>query len=344
MRAPRPGAVLLLSACLSGCERDYPNPFPRPTVAATPGPNAAVMFTSDAWSERPGAPRELFAVDEDGGSLTRLTSCNAGGSACDNVEATNGRDRTRVALRRVSRDGDGDGRLTAADGEELVYVDLGRRIEGILASAATRVTGLDWSPIQDVIVYSAFSAGDREDLFIMESNGAQNSPLTNTPAISERRPRIDPFGSLVVFERIDASAMGTIWIFVDTRSQVPVTEGGTPGEPLAGTPYRVGSDADPDFSPDRRSLVFRRLTGIGGGGRGSWDLLTVRTDGSELRVIASGPRYRGPPDWGPRGIVFEERDEADSPSLLLVSPDGSGRRTLATLSAGFVLSFPRWLQ
>jgi hypothetical protein len=347
MRVPRHGPPLLVCACLSACNRDYPNPFERPNATATPGPNAAAVFTSDSWSARPGAPRELFAIDEDGASVTRLTFCNSDSNACDTSEAAFGRDRTRVALRRIVRDTTGDGRLTPADGEALVYVDLLRSLEGPLGSGtseANGVTGLDWSPVQDILVYSAFSAGDFEDLFIMDSNGQNRSPLTSTPAIGERRPRIDPFGGIVAFERLDATGLGAIWIFLDRRSQVPVTAGGTPGEPLTGTRYRVGGDADPDFSPSRGSLVFRRLTALGNGGRGTWDLLTVRSDGTALSTIASGPRYRGAPDWGPRGILFEEVDEGGQASLVLLSPDGSTRRTLATLGAGFGFSFPRWLQ
>jgi Tol biopolymer transport system component len=192
-------------------------------------------------------------------------------------------------------------------------------------------------------VYSAAGDGDLDDLYRMDSNGQNNRPLTNTPAISERRPRIDPTGNVAVFERIDAGAAGEVWIFNTSTSQVRVTQGGPPGDALPGTPYRIGSDADPDYSPDGRAIVFRRLTAAGSDGRGAWDLLTVAIDGSGLRVIATGARYRGAPDWGPQGIAFEELDEDGRASLVLLSPDGVSRQTLAALGAGSSLSFPRWL-
>jgi Tol biopolymer transport system component len=106
----------------------------------------------------------------------------------------------------------------------------------------------------------------------------------------------------------------------------------------------VGSDADPDFSPDGNSAVFRRLTAIGNNGLGSWDVMTVRLDGSSLRTVATGPEYRGAPDWGPNGIVFQEVDLAAGASRLVVlQPDGTGRRVPVTLGSSFSLSFPRWL-
>jgi Tol biopolymer transport system component len=113
---------------------------------------------------------------------------------------------------------------------------------------------------------------------------------------------------------------------------------------LPGTRYVVGSDADPDYSPDGRSVVFRRLADLGDGRRGQWDLYTVRVDGSGLTLLAGGGSYRGAPDWGPRGIVFSEADFATRVTrLVVVQPDGSGRRVLVTLGANFDINFPRWL-
>ena len=149
----------------------------------------------------------------------------------------------------------------------------------------------------------------------------------------------------VVFERIDSTGKGQIWIYPSNLPQTRVTTGGPGSDPLPRTPYVVGSDADPDYSPDGASVVFRRLTGLGSGGLGAWDILTVRTNGTALSVAASGPIYRGEPDWGPGGILFSEIEPASGASrLVVVQPDGSGRRTLVTLGASFEISFPRWLR
>jgi hypothetical protein len=283
-------------------------------------------------------------MNQDGSGLVRLTFCNGATRLCETSEASAGQNPNRVATRRIPADLNGDGSLTPSDGTSLVTVDLSRGLEGTLLSPITRVTGIDWSPVDELIVYSARGAGDRDDLFRIDSNGANNTRLTETSTVSERRPRIDPSGSIAVFESIDAAdGKGTIWLYLDGRT-APVTQGGATGEPLGGTPYRVGSDADPDFSPNAGSIVFRRLTATGNDGLGTWDLLTVAGGGAAPTSIASGPRYRGAPDWGPLGIVFEEIDEAGRSSVVLVEPDGSNRRTLATAGAGLTFSHPRWLQ
>ena len=116
-----------------------------------------------------------------------------------------------------------------------------------------------------------------------------------------------------------------------------MTSGGR--DPRCGTLYFVGADADPDFSPDARSVVFRRLTATGNGGLGTWDVLTTSTDGSGLSVVASGPAFRGAPDWGPQGIVFAEVDVAAGTSqLVVIQPDGSGRRAIVSLPADVEIS------
>jgi len=259
------------------------------------------------------------------------------------VEAAAAADRKRVALRRVS-DTDGDGRLTAADGEGLFMVDLSRGVEGTIVPPATRVSGIDWSPAADILVYSATPSGSGpEDLFRVDANGQNNRALTNTLIIRERRPRIDPSGSVAVFERIDATLKGQIWIFGSAQNQVRVTTGGPGTVGLVGTPYMVGSDADPDYSPDGTQIVFRRCTGVGTGNLGTWDILAVRADGTNLRTVATGASFRGAPDWGTRGIVFGEIDTGGRAQLVAVDADGGNRRVLVTLGSGYEISFPRWL-
>lgn len=346
--------ALLLSAC--GQETD--NPFAGSSALGRLRPGAAVVFTSDAYASRPGGPRDVFAIDEDGSGLTRLTLCNAENRRCDSAEVAPGPDGRRLAIRRSTADSNGDGRVGPGDSETLIIVDLQRGTEGRLplrarsAVAAGFVTtdllsGLDWSPLDDVLAYSANGEGGRDDLYRTiprpDTDATQTRNLTFTVAVRERRPRIDPSGTVVVFERTDASGKSEIWIYNSGSSQVRVTSGGETGEALPGTPLLVGSDTDPDYSPDGRSLVFRRLTNTGNGGLGMWDLMTVRTDRTNLTTIATGTVYRSAADWGPKGILFSEIDRVSGLArLIVVQPDGSDRRVLATLN-GFDIASPRWL-
>jgi Tol biopolymer transport system component len=336
---PRTLSVVVLAAALAGCNTEYPNPFERSDTGVPPPVTSDIVYTSNNYTTRVGSPRDLFAAEEGGAGVTRLTFCNTEQSRCDNVEAAPSPERQRMAVRRVSSDSNNDGRLTPDDGEALMFVDLARGTEAELVPANAKVTGVDWSPLGDFIIYSANGEGGRDDIWIMDPNGQNNRNRTSTPAVTERRPRLNSTANSAVYERIETGGKGQIFIFSTFR----VTSGGPGSDPLPGTPYIVGSDADPDFSPDGRLVVFRRLTGIGNGGLGTWDILTARTDGTELTLVASGPVFRGAPDWGTDGILFNEIDVAASRSqLVLIDPAGTNRRTPVTTGAAFQLSFPRW--
>ena len=336
-------AVCLLAA-LPACRSEFDNPFANSNPTVVPPAGSDLIFASNAYASRPGLPREIFAAKPDGSGLTRLTFCNSEAQICDTLEGAPAPDGHRMAVRRVLQDANGDGRLSAEDGESLFFVDLARSVEAELLTRARRVSGVDWSPSGELLVYSALGDGEQEDLWRMDPNGQNILNLTSTSTIRERRPRFSPAGNLAVFERIDETGKGQIFVFQSSVQQFRVTSGGPGEEPLPGTPYVVGSDADPDYSPDGRFVVFRRLTATGNGGLGSWDLLTAASDGSSLNVLATGPLYRGAPDWGERGIIFTEVDPAAGVArLVLIPPEGGQPRVLLSQTGGLDLGYPRWL-
>ncbi len=361
LRVPRAVGVLLVAG-LAACNKDYPNPFGDQIQTNPPTTDATLVFTGNGWAAEAGQGREAFSSTSEGASLTQLTFCNNATKVCDTAEAVIAPDRRRAILRVLDTDTNGDGVLSADDGFSMVFVDLDRQAQATLVEATQKVTGLDWSPAQDLVVYSAQGAGG-EDLFRTDpvrptdDNQQQTRNLTCVsaadggttpcdPTIRERRPRIDPTGSVACFERIAADGKGQVYIFQNVSNIIRVTTGGPGSEPLTGTPYVVGSDADPVFSPDAASIAFRRLTATGNGGRGSWTIYTVSLDGTNLKAVATGPEWRSAPDWARDGsIAFAEIDPTTQiPSLIRIDADGANRRSVLSLAANFRLDFPRWLR
>jgi hypothetical protein len=346
--------LVLAAATLPCCNKPSSNTsVANQTPTATPGADADIAFTANDWSTDTAVGRELFAVRIDGSERTRLTFCNEGAQPCDTVEATFAPDHNRIAARQ---------RFNADDAESLVFIDLTRSGTAELVPVTQHVSGVDWSRTADILAYSAMGTTGVDDLFRTDVKRPTSDNKQNTqnltclaagnaagtpcdPTLADRRPRIDPSGSTAVFERIPAGGKGEIYVFETTATQKLAAAAGPGTTPLPGTPYLVGSNADPAYSPDGVSIVFRRLTATGNGGLGSWDLYTVKNDGTGLTQIVTGPAYRGAPDWGPQGIAFPEGDPLTGRySLVVVQPDGSGRRTVLTLEPGFILSNPRWLK
>lgn len=339
----RPKGPLLVSTALTlaACNTDAPNPFLPPAGTKPIPADAQLLFTSDAYGTVAGAPREVFSARGDGGDVQRLTFCNTAERACDTLEAAASPDRRRLVMRRVVRDSNSDGRVDEADDAGLVAVDLQRGLEATIVQPAAKVTGVDWSPVDELLLYSAAGEGGREDLWAVESNGRDNRNLVSTATSSERRPRFDSLASAALYERIDADGKAVIWVV--STGTTAVTSGGPAGAALPGTPYVVGADSDAAFAPDDRAFVFRRATGTGVAPYGTWDLLTGNVDGATPRVIVSGASYRGAPDWGPTGIVFPEFDGRQW-RIVQVAPDGSNRRVLVSLPNGQRVTSVRWLR
>ena len=303
------------------------------------------MFTSNTYATRSGSGLEIFAMDATGADVTRLTFCNTADRRCEYLEPIpGGSSRDRLAVRRLI-DTDGDGNLTANDGESLRILDLARAVEGELVPGNAHVSGADWSPGEEVLYYSAAGQTAADDLYQITSNGQSSQNLTMTAVLRERRPKFNLGGTSLAFERIDADGKGVIWVATSLGLRALTT--GAPGtEALAGTPYLVGSDADPVFSPDGRIALFRRLVATGNAGLGVWNLMTIRTDVADAVAtpFVTGPAFRGAPDWNATGILFVEVAPGSGPQLVFVDGTGGARRVLMTAGVGFQIAFPHWLR
>jgi hypothetical protein len=339
-------AGVLLAGALASCSSQYPNPFQNVNPMTPPPATAKIVFASNLYSTKAGQGRDIFAAEETGANVTRLTNCNTADRSCEYLEPIpGGASRDRLAVRRLI-DTDGDGKLTATDGESLRILDLARAVEGELVPGNAHVSGADWSPGEEILYYSAAGQTAADDLYQITSNGQSSQNLTMTDTFRERRPRFNLPGSSLAFERIDTTTkLGQIWVATSLGLRT-LTTGGTPGAALAGTPYIVGSDADPVFAPDGLTLLFRRLVATGNGGLGIWDLMTIRLDvvGATPTTLITGPAFRGAPDWSATGILFVETTAGSGPQLVLVDATGANRRVLVSAGAGFDITAPRWLR
>jgi hypothetical protein len=333
-------ATALVILLAPACSDDSGNPFDQFSFSRAPSEDAILLYVSGAWSDQTGAPRELFALTAEG-VTERLTTCTQREEPCDFDQATASSDPARITAVRGAIGGDP---LASA----LYFMDLSRSVETIIAPAR-RIQSSDWTLDDGFLIYSN---GDREDLFTVQPNGTEEQRLTETPDFRERYPRIAPDRSGAVYEGLTETP-GKSLIYYFLAGQDPafqVTTGGPGSEVLPDSPYVVGSDSAPAFAPDGQFIAFRRLTGTGNGGLGTWDILartSAAEEGVEPWVVAGGGDvYRGPPDWGFDGrLVFVETDmETEVSSIVVIAPDGSNRQVLHTENAAYDMASPRWLK
>jgi hypothetical protein len=337
------GAILVLA--LPSCSTQYPNPFENSNQMTPPPAAAKIVFTANTYAARGGSGLDLFAMEETGANVTRLTFCNTADRRCDYLETIPGPVRARQAVRRLL-DSNGDGKVTSADGESLRIVDLSRAVEGELVAGNAHVSGADWSPGEEILYYSAADSATDDDLFQITTNGQSNQNLTSTTNMRERRPRFNLGGNALAFERIDATGRGQIWLATSLGLRT-LTPNAPAGEALPNTPYVVGSEADPVFSPDSKFVLYRQLVATGNGGLGQWSLMTIRTDitnATPTPLVSGGGAFRGAADWNATGIIFVETVSGSGPQLVFVDASGGSRKVLLTAGAGFDVAFPHWLK
>src|SRR5215203_4026118 len=104
------------------------------------------------------------------------------------------------------------------------------------------------SPLTDKIVWSGFSPdNDSNDIYMMNTDGSNQTRLTTTTAVSESKPAISPDGTKIAYTRsTDPDVFNNDDIYVmntDGSNQTRLTS-------------NPGNDQSPDWSPDGKRIVF----------------------------------------------------------------------------------------
>jgi hypothetical protein len=333
----RVAGLIVLAFGIVGCVNDYTNPFRNAGGTAAPPAGADLIFLGSPGTETD--LREIYALDIDGTAPpTRLTSCTLTVPACDIIDAAPAPDRQRVILRRRT-DTNGDLIIQPGEPQQVVVIDLARSIEGEVLTDAQDVDSLQWTQNDAPLLYSAIGQGGLGDLFSAAQDGTAISNFTLSSTTRERHPRL--VGQLLAFERAVPGSVSQIWAALTSVIQVTDGDPSLTALALPGTDYVVGSDADPEPSPDANQIVFRRLVGLGENGRGAWDIFTVPGNGDPPVALATGG-FHGAPAWGPKGILFVEVPEG-SPTASLVLITAEGTRRVLISDAPLNLQAPRWL-
>jgi len=206
-----------------------------------------------------------------------------------------------------------------------------------------------WSPDGRRIAYRDSRRGinRNDEIYVMDADGHNARNLTQTP-YNEWSPSWSPAGGLIAFYSGELFAMrpegGRARQLTDVEGEYPawspdgrrIAFMSAPPDARGGDPdYDVvvvdadgsharrltdwpGEDGWPAWSPDGRRIAFTSTHGA----EGRFRVWVMAADGSGKRLLARGSF----PVWSPDGAAIMFSDDHDH--LIVVRPDGSGRREL----------------
>ena len=241
------------------------------------------------------------------------------------------------------------GASLSADRRSLVYIDDTEHSVRTMA-----VDGTGDRPLFDRLPSGCYGPGHvslspaDENLLVVQcvpKSGSSRLIVMTTEGDLVRRlptghvrvddPSISPDGKTVAYWASDVSTG-------QTGGSIYTIGIEDPAAPIALTESAAGIDADPAWSPDGKSIAFRRS-----GSDGNWDVYQMGSDGSNVRPFVTGPTRDHKPAWSPDGrqlMIISNRDAKDqeptSFDLYLVNADGTVVKPLGF--SGKEILTPSW--
>jgi len=203
------------------------------------------------------------------------------------------------------RHGPSDLFAVRANGNDLTRLTESRRSESWPA----------WSPDGDLIAFVCWRGTNPFQICTIRADGTRPRRLTDYPVTGASDPAWSPNGARIAFDHA-----GGIYTM----------------RPHGGHVHRIHntpeSSFEPSWSPDGHTIAFVSRA------EGSYDLYTIRIDGTRLRRITrTPPKDEQMPCWSPNGrrIAYERVYEGEEQGfeyhlILTIRTDGTGRRKLSS--------------
>ena len=270
---------------------------------AFPGRNGLIVFASDRTAPR---EPEIYAARVEGGAPRNLTGTEGWDSRP--MPSPDGR---RIAFHAASSASGGRGiHVMNADGSDRRFVlEAGEQPS--------------WAPDSRHLAYE----DGRGRIAVVDVD-----TLAVRTLVEGRLPSWSPDGRLIAFLR-------------GPQIHVVVAGGGQPRRVAPGLVLSGIASFEPAWSPDGTRIAFAGGEDDGNGFARRHEIHVAHvSDGSATPVTSTGNEKSGPA-WSPDGaaIVFSEGVHGQSSSeLVLIAPDGTGRRVLTHPQRREVDGRPKW--
>jgi Tol biopolymer transport system component len=195
-----------------------------------------------------------------------------------------------------------------------------------------RRNSLAWSPDGARIAYIR-TAGEfpPSNIFVSDADGRHTQKLTTQTEQYENGPAWSPDGRTIAFARGGSNGPYEIYVMDAEGGNVRrLTNSG-------------GNHLDPSWSPEGDRIVFIATPAANSG---LTHVFEMNADGAGIHRLTHGPRWESLPAWSPDGsaIAFVVRGLDDNPpdQLVLITPSGSGARTIYRCVAGCAIQSVAW--
>jgi len=254
---------------------------------------------------------QVFVLDIESKNITQVTNNDCYYIGVQVV------DQKTIMTNAMCNDTNDDGKISATlggdnDESELYLMDLEIKTMNCLTCdlGLISINNPDYSSVTKKIVFSGSLGGwGSNHLFTidLEKNIEQ---LTNDSDYLEFDCSWSEDGTMIVASRLPAQSYpftipSEVWLMnSDGTGLKQITSGGLNINNESSKIYPIGTDADPDLSPDNKEIVFSRLkTELGNVPIGVWELIIINIESGEEEIIDSN--YANMiPEWKQGGITF----------------------------------------
>ena len=295
MRRPTPIAavattVMLLAACQDGTPTSpKTSELPTPSASTTRLPNPfdcgdrcnQIAFQREGFEEFYGYP-VIYSIKPDGTGLKQVLPYAEQPAWSPNHQKL-------AVVRRYSLV-NGIGTVNA-DGTGLVMLTTNRDDQDP-----------KFSPDGTKIVFARVASDGTFDIWMMNANGTQQTPITATPGYNEYTPDFSPDGKSLVFTTSKDGVWNTDIAVLDLVTMNKTVISASPNNEL-----------NPSWSPDGKRIAFQ--TGVSGPNVAC--IAMVNPNGGNRTEITSNGTACSQPTWSPDSKSVAFRSQANGLSLIV---------------------------
>jgi Tol biopolymer transport system component len=288
--------------------------LPGSVLATAPGANGKIYYQGPQTGET--GPTDIYRVNPDGSEPQDLTSGNGFSEERPNVSA----DGQHVVFQSFRDEGWNIFSMNA-DGSNQVDLTKTKQADNIINFEPT------WSPDGTKVAFmrQTPTAGEEQDIWVMDANGTNPVNLTHTAGVSETSPEFSPDGTKIVY--VSGATNNDIWVMnANGTGQTPLTETAPPVQNVA-----------PTWSPDGSKIAYSVLEGPSLE-RG---LHVMNANGSSQTQLLneSSPIRTDLLSWSPDGTQIAYKSVAVGGELRLVDALGGATSLLVENSGA---DYPSW--